>query len=205
MTRRYKSFKSDAATCPASNVTNGRISGGITGITSGNIHAGSVLESKNASTNFNCLIKPLRFESDFVSANSARKRVRSSPISKLAMILRTPSAPIPTWKESAPNSSTAFWYSSSLITSYCFRLVKPGSMTMYASYEITCSNFFCGRLFNNVAILPSRKNQVCATGIANFMCPIRSRRTVEEPTSTPQRSQTTPRNLILLYLPQAHS
>ena len=29
--------------------------------------------------------------------------------------------------------------------------------------------------------------------------------TDEEPTSTPQRSQTTPRNLMRLYFPQAHS
>ena len=133
ITRRYKSFKSDAATWPASKFTNGRISGGITGIISGNIHCGSVLESKNDSTNFNCLIIDLRFASDFVSANSARKRVLSSPISKLEIMERTPSAPIPTWKESSPNSSTAAWYSSSLMTSYCFKLVRPGSVTIYAS------------------------------------------------------------------------
>ena len=133
ITRRYKSFKSDVATCPASNVTNGRISGGITGIISGNIHCGSVLESKKDSTNFNCLMIDLRLDSDFVSANSARKRVLSSPISRFAIMERIPSAPIPTWKESSPNSSMAAWYSSSLITSYCFKLVKPGSVTIYAS------------------------------------------------------------------------
>ena len=130
ITRRYKSFRSDAATCPASNVTNGRISGGITGIISGNIHAGSVFESRNASTSFNCLIRALRLASDFVSANSARRRVRSSPMSRPAMISRTPSAPMPTRNASAPNSSTADWYSSSLMTSYCFRFVKPGSITI---------------------------------------------------------------------------
>ena len=130
ITRRYKSFKSDAATWPASSVTSGRISGGITGRISGNIHAGSVLDSRNASTSFNCLINALRFASDLVSANSARRRRRSSPISRLAIILRTPSAPMPTWNASAPNSSTAAWYSSSLMTSYIFKDVSPGSVTI---------------------------------------------------------------------------
>ncbi|MCS1408203.1 MAG: hypothetical protein M2R45_01376 [Verrucomicrobia subdivision 3 bacterium] len=49
------------------------------------------------------------------------------------------------------------------------------------------------------------KNQMWETGTANSMCPILSRRTRESVTSTPQRSQTTPRCLILLYLPQEHS
>jgi len=37
------------------------------------------------------------------------------------------------------------------------------------------------------------KNQMCATGTASSMCPMRSRRTLESVTSTPQRSQITPR------------
>jgi hypothetical protein len=37
------------------------------------------------------------------------------------------------------------------------------------------------------------KNQMCDTGTANSMCPSRSRRTLACVTSTPQRSQITPR------------
>ena len=36
------------------------------------------------------------------------------------------------------------------------------------------------------------KYQMCDTGAANSMCPMRSRRTFERVTSTPQRSQTMP-------------
>ncbi len=36
------------------------------------------------------------------------------------------------------------------------------------------------------------KYQICETGAANSICPIRSRRTFERVTSTPQRSQTIP-------------
>ena len=43
------------------------------------------------------------------------------------------------------------------------------------------------------------------TGAASSICPIRSLRTLDLVTSTPQRSQTTPLYLIFLYLPQWHS
>ena len=36
------------------------------------------------------------------------------------------------------------------------------------------------------------KNQMWLTGAARSMCPMRSRRTLERVTSTPQRSQTMP-------------
>ncbi len=49
------------------------------------------------------------------------------------------------------------------------------------------------------------KNQMCETGAASSMWPIRSRRTLECVTSTPQRSQVIPLCLILRYLPQLHS
>jgi len=49
------------------------------------------------------------------------------------------------------------------------------------------------------------KNQICETGTARSMCPIRSRRTLDCVTSTPQRSQTIPLCLMRLYLPQEHS
>ncbi len=49
------------------------------------------------------------------------------------------------------------------------------------------------------------RNQMCATGTASSMWPIRSRRTRAIVTSTPQRSQTTSLYLMRLYFPQAHS
>ncbi len=49
------------------------------------------------------------------------------------------------------------------------------------------------------------KNQMWQTGTANSMWPIRSRRTLDRVTSTPQRSQTCPRKRILLNFPQWHS
>ncbi len=46
------------------------------------------------------------------------------------------------------------------------------------------------------------KYQMCVTGAASSMWPIRSRRTFERVTSTPQRSQMIPLNRTRLYLPQ---
>ena len=49
------------------------------------------------------------------------------------------------------------------------------------------------------------RNQMCATGLANSMCAMRSRRTLAIVTSTPHFSQITPRCFKRLYLPQRHS
>ena len=49
------------------------------------------------------------------------------------------------------------------------------------------------------------KNQICATGVARSMWPMRSRRTRASRTSTPHFSQITPRCLSRLYFPQMHS
>ena len=49
------------------------------------------------------------------------------------------------------------------------------------------------------------KYQTCDTGAANSICPIRSRRTFERVTSTPQRSHTFPLLLIFFNLPHEHS
>ncbi len=46
---------------------------------------------------------------------------------------------------------------------------------------------------------------MCATGAANSMWPMRSRRTFDWITSTPHLSQTIPRCFMRLYLPQLHS
>ena len=49
------------------------------------------------------------------------------------------------------------------------------------------------------------KYQICDTGAASSICPMRSRRTLERVTSTPQRSQMIPLYRMRLYLPQWHS
>ena len=49
------------------------------------------------------------------------------------------------------------------------------------------------------------KNQMCETGQASSICPMRSRRTLAWVTSTPHFSQTTPRWRMRLYLPHRHS
>ena len=49
------------------------------------------------------------------------------------------------------------------------------------------------------------RNQMCATGLASSMWPMRSRRTLERVTSTPHFSQMMPRYFMRLYLPQRHS
>ncbi|GBC87392.1 hypothetical protein HRbin12_01397 [bacterium HR12] len=49
------------------------------------------------------------------------------------------------------------------------------------------------------------KYQMCVTGAASSMWPIRSRRTLERVISTPQRSQMIPLKRTRLYFPHAHS
>ena len=49
------------------------------------------------------------------------------------------------------------------------------------------------------------RNQMCATGAASWMWPMRSRRTFCSVTSTPHFSQVTPRYFMRLYLPHRHS
>ena len=49
------------------------------------------------------------------------------------------------------------------------------------------------------------RNQMCATGEASSMWPMRSRRTLASVTSTPHFSQITPRCFRRLYLPHRHS
>ena len=49
------------------------------------------------------------------------------------------------------------------------------------------------------------KNQICATGAANSIWPMRSRRTRLSVTSTEHFSQMMPLYFIRLYLPHKHS
>lgn len=60
-------------------------------------------------------------------------------------------------------------------------------------------------LANYIEELDAFKNQICATGAASSICPIRSRRTFDAMTSTPHFSQTMPRCFMRLYFPQLHS
>ena len=49
------------------------------------------------------------------------------------------------------------------------------------------------------------RNQICATGEASSIWPMRSRRTFCTVTSTPHFSQTMPLYFMRLYLPHKHS
>ncbi len=49
------------------------------------------------------------------------------------------------------------------------------------------------------------KNQMCATGAASSIWPMRSRRTRDSVTSTPHFSQMMPLYFMRLYLPHKHS
>ena len=84
--------------------------------------------------------------------------------------------------------------------------VMPGSTTTKASKYSTRS------ISRSVmsSIRPMRegsdfRNQMCATGEASSMWPMRSRRTFATVTSTPHFSQITPRCFRRLYLPHRHS
>ncbi len=63
--------------------------------------------------------------------------------------------------------------------------------------------FMASRLPKRLGI--ALKNQICTTGAANSMWPIRLRRTRLCVTLTPQRSQIMPLYFMPRYLPQAHS
>ena len=58
---------------------------------------------------------------------------------------------------------------------------------------------------NFVVIEPGMKNHIWATGAANSILPMRSRRTFDKVTSTPHFSQIMPRYFMRLYLPHKHS
>ena len=51
-------------------------------------------------------------------------------------------------------------------------------------------------------LLVPRRYQMCTTGAASSMWPMRSRRTLDRVTSTPHRSQMMPLKRTRLYLPQ---
>ena len=84
--------------------------------------------------------------------------------------------------------------------------VSPGSITTNASKYSTRSR---SRSVMS-RMTPMRdgtdlSSQMCATGAASSMWPMRSRRTLLWITSTPHFSHTMPRYFIRLYLPHRHS
>ena len=205
ITRRYKSFKSDVAKRPPSNGTNGRKSGGKIGSTFMIIHSGLLPEAANASINFKRFVTFLRFVSLPISGSSSRICATSPSKSICCSKASTASAPISA-SNSSPCSSRASRYSSSVRIALFSNVVIPGSVTTYDSKYSTRS--ISRRVISsNKPIRDGNdfKNQICATGLANSMWPIRSRRTFVNVTSTPHFSQITPRCFKRLYLPQRHS
>ena len=115
------------------------------------------------------------------------------------------SAPMPASKSSSYFSRISRYSLSFKISFFCSG-VEPGSVTMYAAKYSTCSSMR-GEMSS---ISPMRdgmplKYQMCDTGAASSMWPMRSRRTLARVTSTPQRSQILPLKRMRLYLPQWHS
>ena len=206
MTRRYRSLRSEVAKRPPSRGTRGRSSGGMMGITSMIIHSGLLPDSRKASTIFSRLVIFFFLVWDRVVWDSSRRSARRVGRSSAWSMVRTVSAPIPTVRASSPKWSMTWKYWSSE-TTWCFLSgVSPGSSTMKESKYRTFSRSAMV-MSSSVPILDGRvfRNQMCATGAASSMWPMRSRRTLEAMTSTPHFSQTMPRCFMRLYLPQLHS
>ena len=129
MMRRYRSFKSLVAKLPLSNRTNGRKSGGITGITPSTIHSGLLSESRMASTVFSRPIRSLAFCLDPVSLSCCRRSSDSLTKSKQPSNLRMASAPMSASNAPSPYCSRAARNSSSVKSCCALRAVSPGSTT----------------------------------------------------------------------------
>ena len=202
----YKSLRSEVANLPPSRGTKGLSSGGITGITVNIIHSGLFPVSMNDSINFNLFIDLSSATLDFVSLIVLINKAFSS--SKLIdfKISSIASAPIPAVNASSPYSSWYFISSSSFNNWYFFRAVNPGSMTMkFSKYKTLSTSLSFMSIVNDILLGKDFKNQICATGVAKFICPILSLRTLDFVTSTPHFSHIIPLNFILLYFPHKHS
>ena len=188
----YKSFKSDVAKRPPSSCTMGRISGGITGTTSRIIHSGRLPEIRNASTTSKRFRIRTRFCPEAVASSSLSSLDNwSRSISSKSFLMA--SAPM-----LASKSSSYF----SRISRYSFSVrncilvssrAEPGSVTIYMAKYRTFSSIR-GEISR---IRPIRegmplKYQIWETGAASSIWPMRSLRTLERVTSTPQRSQIFP-------------
>ncbi len=169
----------------------GRRSGGMTGITSRIIQLGSLFDLRKASTTSRRRIArilrwPETVRSSWRSSPDSLSRSRSSSS------FLTASAPIPAlnW---LPYFSRYSRYSFSVRSCFSMSGVLPGSVTIYETKYRTFSS--ARGLISRIR--PMRdgmplKYQICETGAASSMWPIRSRRTLARVTSTPQRSQTMP-------------
>ena len=94
MTRRYRSLRSDVAKRPPSSWTIGRSSGGMTGMQSRTMPAGSLPDRRNAATT----LSRLRARSFFCPLPSrivSRRLSASASRSKLRMSVWIASAPMP--------------------------------------------------------------------------------------------------------------
>ena len=113
---------------------------------------------------------------------------------------------MPAVKDSSPNSSCAFIYSSSEISWFFLNFVSPGSVTIKLSkYKTFSTSLSFISIAAEILLGSDFKNQMCATGEANSICPILSLLTFDLVTSTPHFSQIMPLNFILLYFPHKHS
>ena len=197
----YKSFKSDVAKRPPSSCTIGLKSGGITGTTLSIIHSGLFPEFLNASTTSSLFTILALFCPDAFSRaafNSTASFSRSIDESNSS----TASAPIPTLNAS-PYLSYASLYSFSERTCLYISSVSPGSRTTYdAKYNTFSSIRGDISRINPILLGIPLKYQICETGAASSIEPIRSLLTLDFVTPTPHLSQITPLYLIFLYFPQ---
>ncbi|CFN65785.1 Uncharacterised protein [Bordetella pertussis] len=205
MTRRYRSFRSEVAKRPPSSGTSGRRSGGNTGSTSMTIHSALMPDFWKPSSTFRRLEIFLILASELVALSSPRSVSTSRSMSMVRSSSRTASAPIRA-RKSSPYSSVLARKSSSDMIWPRLSGVMPGSITHQASKYSTRS------MSRSVmsSTMPRRdgrllRNQMCATGLASSIWPMRSRRTLATVTSTPHFSQITPRCFRRLYLPHKHS
>ena len=206
ITRLYRSFRSDVANRPPSKGTRGRNSGGITGTTSKIIHSGRQPDSIKASISFNLLTYFFLFISEPVVRSPSRISTTSCSKSSSLSISLSASAPIEALNVSSPNSSIASKYSSSDNSCLRFNEVNPSSKTTKLSkYKIRSNSLSVISRSKPIRLGNDLRNQICATGEASSICPIRSRRTLLRVTSTPHFSQIIPLNFIRLYFPHRHS
>ena len=133
ITRRYRSFRSEVAKRPPSSGTRGRSSGGMTGMTSRIIHSGRLPDSRNASTTLRRLVSFFFLVWDLVVCDSSRRSTLISSRFSSSSRPRMDSAPMPTVRASSPKWSMIWRYWSSEMTCIFWRLVLPGSSTMYES------------------------------------------------------------------------
>ena len=206
MTRRYRSFKSDVANRPPSSGTSGRRSGGSTGSTVMTIHSGLLFDSRNDSSSFKRFDSRLILVSEFVpgdvvanlvdldargsSPRASRGRPRR-PCGRRTRRRTARSLRGTPRRTAAGRAAAASCPASTTTKASKYRIRSISRSVMSSMRPMRDGSDF--------------RNQMCATGLASSMWPMRSRRTLVCVTSTPHFSQTTPRCFRRLYLPHKHS